>query len=329
MRARESRLRPERALSHPSVLVALVVLGANDHLLKGSGLLPGALTGKLSDLAGLYAAPALFATVLRAKSPHTVLVCHAAVGAVFGLLELCPWAAELWGQLFTLVGLSFRGTADPSDLFALPMVALAYLVLVPRMARNDAPSIASSSPPSRVELGALGAGLVLCLATSPSWAPRYVENGSVLGDAFVLVEGNSLSVDVALPAAPLDCERLRRDPRGALAEVEFKPAWGGYVASEQPQPVRHEPRLDDVRGKPCTAVRVSAHESTWFGIGSDELAPTIVAWETAKLPLRPLPDRMKASENPGPGALILRHGQGDVRLTALGPFVVLGESSLR
>jgi hypothetical protein len=54
-------LHPARALLTPTWLLALVVLALNDHLLKGAGLLPGAVTGKLSDLAGMLVAPVLLA----------------------------------------------------------------------------------------------------------------------------------------------------------------------------------------------------------------------------------------------------------------------------
>jgi hypothetical protein len=42
---------------------ALALLLLNDHVLKCSGFLPGAVTGKLSDLAGLVVAPVLAAVL--------------------------------------------------------------------------------------------------------------------------------------------------------------------------------------------------------------------------------------------------------------------------
>ncbi len=47
------RCDPRAAFHEPLWWGALAVLVANDHALKGSGLVPGALTGKLSDFAGL------------------------------------------------------------------------------------------------------------------------------------------------------------------------------------------------------------------------------------------------------------------------------------
>src|SRR5262245_53546805 len=50
-------------LAHPVPLAAVGVLALNAHLLKGSGVLPGALTGKLSDFAGLFFFPLLLAAI--------------------------------------------------------------------------------------------------------------------------------------------------------------------------------------------------------------------------------------------------------------------------
>ena len=40
-------LDPRRVLLHPAWLAGVALLAVNDHLLKGSGLLPGLVTGKL------------------------------------------------------------------------------------------------------------------------------------------------------------------------------------------------------------------------------------------------------------------------------------------
>ena len=55
------------SLCHPGWWVALVVLLVNDHLLKGGGILPGWLTGKLSDFAFLVVLPVLVASLMPAR----------------------------------------------------------------------------------------------------------------------------------------------------------------------------------------------------------------------------------------------------------------------
>jgi len=46
-------------------LAAVLVLAVNDHVLKGSGLLPDMVTGKLSDVAGLFFFPIFCAATVR------------------------------------------------------------------------------------------------------------------------------------------------------------------------------------------------------------------------------------------------------------------------
>ena len=53
-----------RALASPVAVVSLVLLVLNDHLLKQAW--PGAVTGKLSDVAGLVVAPLLLTVGLAA-----------------------------------------------------------------------------------------------------------------------------------------------------------------------------------------------------------------------------------------------------------------------
>ena len=94
---------------HPAPLIAMVVLALNDHWLKGAGLLPGALTGKLSDFAGLLFFPLLVTAMadlaLLAASRvggwaldfslrrYKLAVAAAATAALFASIKLSPGAA--------------------------------------------------------------------------------------------------------------------------------------------------------------------------------------------------------------------------------------------
>ena len=159
-------LRPTRALLTPAWLGALAVLGLNDHLFKGSGALPGALTGKLSDVAGMIVAPALLAALLGVRSRRGLFLCTAAVGLVFSLINLSPACADAWSWLMGLVGFPWAITVDPTDLLALP--AGARLRLGPEAvvevtglrnpcAQLDAPELARQQRWSHPDVvGALG-----------------------------------------------------------------------------------------------------------------------------------------------------------------------------
>lgn len=155
--------KPERALLHPIWLFGLLLLATNDHMLKGSGLLPELATGKISDFAGLLIAPALLATLLRLRSRVSLALAHLAVGVVFTALQLSSAAAHAWGELFSFVGIGWITWRDPSDLLALPMLALSWSLFVPAMERATQPSQRLLTAQWSTAL----TGLVFCMATSP------------------------------------------------------------------------------------------------------------------------------------------------------------------
>jgi cysteine-rich repeat protein len=119
-----------RVLGHPYFLASLALLVLNDHALKGSGLLPGAVTGKLSDVAGMFVAPALLAFVARVKSQRGIVLAHLVVAAVFTTLELSETATAFARSIVGLVGLRWHATSDWTDLLTLAfLVPSAWLVL--------------------------------------------------------------------------------------------------------------------------------------------------------------------------------------------------------
>ncbi|MEV4750245.1 hypothetical protein AB0K21_28105 [Streptosporangium sp. NPDC049248] len=112
---------------HPVTVVAVLVLPVNDHLLKA--LWPGPVTGKLSDVAGLLVAPPLLALVLspvlaRLAAPAATV----ATGIGFTLVKTTEGGAELASRAWTLIAGPSRVLADPTDLVALPVLGVAWLV---------------------------------------------------------------------------------------------------------------------------------------------------------------------------------------------------------
>src|SRR5262245_49551402 len=99
MRRRED-IEPARALLHPLWVFSLGVLLLNDHYLKGSGVLPGWLTGKLSDFAGLVVAPVLLAALFRVKTRRGVAIAAAAVGLGFAGLEMSSTLTALADSIY-------------------------------------------------------------------------------------------------------------------------------------------------------------------------------------------------------------------------------------
>ena len=145
---------PADGLLHPVSLIALGLLLVNDHVLKA--VWPGALTGKLSDVAGLVLFPILvlsagelaLVALGRWRRPTRRALTMAVVGSTmaFALVKTVPDAAIAAGWLLGiaqwLLSLPIRaGTGtlgapivptvivvDPTDLLALPFVVLAIWI---------------------------------------------------------------------------------------------------------------------------------------------------------------------------------------------------------
>lgn len=151
----ENRIHPTSALLSWRWLTAVLVLAINDHIIKQA--MPGVVSGKLSDLAGMIAAPTLLACVLAVRSRGGLLACHAAVGAVFAALKISATAAGWW---------PWRVVVDPTDLVALPVLLLGWRWLLPAMER---PLTARARAGLATVTGSFG--LLVCAATSPRREP--------------------------------------------------------------------------------------------------------------------------------------------------------------
>lgn len=125
---------------HPVALLAVLVLVVNDWVLKPR--FHGAVTGKLSDVAGLAFAPVVltaaiglllaFAARLGARvdpslTRRRLLLCIVATGASFAAVKLSPTAADVMVRVLSVV----RPASiylDRTDLFTLPALAVAYWI---------------------------------------------------------------------------------------------------------------------------------------------------------------------------------------------------------
>jgi len=150
---------PADALLHPATLVALGLLILNDHVLKAA--YPGAVTGKLSDLAGLAFFPILLVggweIVLamtshwRGPSNRALAIAIGGTAAGFTLVKVWPVAAQAfaWGlglaQWVLALPVSLLGggplppvvptvvVVDPTDLVALLALAIPAWIGIARV----------------------------------------------------------------------------------------------------------------------------------------------------------------------------------------------------
>lgn len=254
------KLHPSHALSHPLWWTALAVLLLNDHVLKYSAF-AGALTGKLSDVAGLIVAPVLIATLLRVRSPLGVLLSAWATAAVFAAINISPELAAAFDTLVSNV-VPFKTTTDPTDLFTLIAIPLGLAAFWPTMRRE-----AAGTPALRFAAVTLG-GLA-CMATSPppcddcgEWEPQFSSQISILNRSNELhvLRIRQLEVDVTL-----DCDIVRENPTAYLKSQYFGATTRWLIQSAQEIPLRVE-TFDSPR---CTAAIVE----------SDTLPDILVFWD--------------------------------------------------
>jgi hypothetical protein len=308
---RRIALHPARALLHPAWLASLFVLALNDHLLKGSGLLPGVLTGKLSDVVGLVVAPLLLAALLGVRSFRAWVACHVAVGAVFAAIQLSAAAADGWSALMGLCGFPWVITRDPTDLLALPALAASLWGFLPVMRRS-----AAANARRAAETGVAAVGLLLCAATSdtaddcctdfdtggtdtvgtstddwgedpslpPISADVYLSNGT--GQEVVV------RIRALRPEVMLDCEAVAEAPGQLLRASLFAPAQSWMLPSGTNVAV-----LPHTEGQaPCYAAWVEA----------DALSPAILFWYDGQPPIGSVP---ALNQSGLPGEVLLGLGE--------------------
>ncbi len=150
---------PGMVLLRPGAVIAAVALGVNDHLIKVHW--PGLISGKLSDFAYCYLIPlVLLATMewvlwgyghLRRQpvvlSPRLwrwgVGVTCLLVSVHFFAIQFSQYLSSAHAEFFRHVVpfLNFKLVADPTDLIALPMIALAYRTLL----NTERPGVANGA----------------------------------------------------------------------------------------------------------------------------------------------------------------------------------------
>ncbi len=242
----------------PAIWVtAAVCLGLNDFYLKGSGLLPSAITGKLSDLAGLIVAPVclygalrwVFPTRQQAFRRRLLLFCLGAVGLTFAAINLSKGASDLVVGLFALIGLSWSLWPDPSDLVALLILPLTYFVL------NRDAQFEACERDGRVRAVVVLVSAVLCLGSGVD--PTDTAHGFVINNT-----SESLNIRTAFLAGEMDCRSGPLIEDGLLVEKDFTPLGSSKI---EPNGARrfysdayqHTSSSFDVSSSQCRPLRVA------------------------------------------------------------------------
>jgi hypothetical protein len=232
---------------------ALVVLVVNDHVLKGAGVLPGWLTGKLSDFAGLIVAPMLAARVVGRKWPAARALAFGVVVAVFAATKIAPPAARALEAGFAWCGVPFRIWSDPTDLAALIVVPFAWRLAAPR----PPPSAHAQRPtrPSRAyEAVRVALGAIACVATSPAIRPPAPQPSQ----AFLAnLTWDTIDVSVFRAWQPIDCPSQVGPTNRTLDASQFGPAVCLHLYPGQADALP-PPQSGDAQGSACDAVVIRA-----------------------------------------------------------------------
>lgn len=266
-----------RALKHPLVLTSLALLVLNDHLLKGSGALPGWLTGKLSDFAGPVVAVALLAA-LTARTRFGVRAAAVATSLGFAAINLSHEAAGAMTWLTGLVGHPWSITVDPTDLVGLVVVPWA-VVVIERHQEAQAPQ-ARRWTPARLGLAMVAA--LACVASEPAFPP-----GSFISEVAILNNTpNPLQVLVREldPTVELNCEAVAVAPEELLDRGAFAQGQTWSIPSREFIPLAQDPPV----GRLCHAALIEA----------SGMEPRLIFWtspldnisRTNPLPRRQNPD---------------------------------------
>lgn len=154
------RMRHRHLLLHPAFTGAVAVLAVNDHLLKGHA--PGWLTGKLSDLAGVFAL-AIVLSVVTGRPRLAAALTGAGFLAIKTSTDAALWVAPVIGGVTR---------QDATDLLALLVLWPSYSLATQGIRQGR-----GSLTPSRVLLFAASAAVALFSMTATSCNPDPIVEG--------------------------------------------------------------------------------------------------------------------------------------------------------
>jgi len=159
-----------RALLSPWFALALVLFVLNDHVLKGSGILPGSVTGKLSDFAFAFFAPLVWAYILRPRSKVALALSFTPPLLAFAALNMSPAFSDWTQTHFSAYFFSIRLWSDLTDLMALAVAPFAYYFV---LSRGEGSFFPVRRRPAELMLLILAASATLATSRHPRRSPTH------------------------------------------------------------------------------------------------------------------------------------------------------------
>lgn len=258
----------------------------NDHWLKGAGVLDGAITGKLSDLCGLWVLPAGLAALAKPKAaPHWS---YLVVALYFGGLQLWPGCASASQAVLAALGVPSKITPDPSDLWALLLLWPAWLRYErsgPARQSKAAPDPQASHQGLRWAIAGYPLMLFATVATSRVDQPAGIQR---TGRLFLYNDTNTpqqITIKQVRADVEANCFSIQSEPDKHLHEALFEPS---ETATLAPQGVlaidaRAETNLQSDLPKETDGCQAMIIEGP-------TLEPKLLFWRNEQFPLQRFTD---------------------------------------
>ncbi len=114
-------------LLSPLFILSVGLMLVNDHILKGAGILPQNITGKLSDFAFLFFVPVVVAYLFRVKTMVGLSIRYSVVGVLFAAINISAYFSRLVESLFGAALIPLSLLPHITDLVALTGVQCSIL----------------------------------------------------------------------------------------------------------------------------------------------------------------------------------------------------------
>jgi hypothetical protein len=316
-------------LGHPVFWGALALLVVNDDLLKGRGLVPGWLTGKLSDFAFLIVAPIVLAALIPRRVPGRRAAAVAAVTALFVAADLSRAVSDAVIALAARVGFTWRLWPDPTDLLALAVLPITVWLLR-RTPQPPAGVVARRMRVPRERAGVV-LGALACLATSSEpinyHSPFLLNRTTAAADVHITWVLRQLDCETATPEAlgatlnpnDLDDRRTVSLASGQVAALDGPPppdkSPAGACFTNRAYPIPDEACVAAILESPGASPVLMVAPNRWEPIDTD------TSWCSSGPPYSQCDLVLDPNRSPGPDAISLRNVGGVVRfeLSGTGP----------
>ncbi len=309
-----NEFRPVNALRHPLWWMMLVLLLCNDFVLKTAGILPGWLTGKLSDFAGLMVFPLFVALILGKFGGRRVVwaALHIVTAVGFIALKTMPAVGNAYVQALGFLGIQGQIWFDTTDLMALVCLPISFLVY-PRLRQL----FELPRRQNLVRAAAVAAAGFACVASGGAAAPRTLTsyNGDLMISDVMFINGTkgeiSVQVSKLKDGITVDCSQPVVAENFNDKQFTSTGSWN-QNSGEATTLLPISPRQNE---KKCNVVKLTINN----------IESLLVVWDSEKVPVTDVPIHYDLPVTPNTipnNAIVLHREKNDYYILTKGDFVI-------